>query len=111
MRCGGPKKPDSAPKRRKIVEYLHENTATAPAAVPLDDKLSLGLQEVTHDNWASVQWKLCQEVQRLRMANHRLQHRVQLQELRHSTQQNATAKLLETIVVILSLSRRYHVLL
>ena len=36
IRCGGPKEPESAPKRRKIVEYLHEDTATAPDAVPLD---------------------------------------------------------------------------
>ena len=54
IRCGGPKKPESAPKRRKIVEYLHEDTATAPAAVPLDDELSAGLQEVIRDNWASI---------------------------------------------------------
>ena len=27
IRCGGPKEPESAPKRRKIVEYLHEDTA------------------------------------------------------------------------------------
>ena len=111
IRCHGPKKSESAPKRRKIVEYLHEDTTTAPAAVPLDDELSLRLQEVIRDNWASIQGKLCKEVQRLRMANDRLQHRVQLQELRHSTQQNATVKLLETIMVILSLSRTCHVLL
>ena len=30
IRCGGPKEPETAPKRRKIVEYLHEDTATAP---------------------------------------------------------------------------------
>ena len=78
IRCGGPKKTESAPNRRKIVEYRHEDTATAPAAVPLDDELSLGLQEGIHDNWASIQWKLCKEVQRLRMGNDRLQHRVQL---------------------------------
>ena len=42
------------PKRRKIVEYLHEDTATAPAAVPLDDELSVGLQKVIRDNWASI---------------------------------------------------------
>ena len=54
IRCGGPKKPESAPKRRKIVEYLHEDTATAPAAVPLDDELSVGLQEIIRDNWASI---------------------------------------------------------
>ena len=33
VRCGGPKKPESAPKRRKIIEYLHEDTTTAPYAV------------------------------------------------------------------------------
>ena len=54
IRCGGPKKPESAPKRRKIFEYLHEDTAIAPAAVPLDDELSAGLQEVIRDNWASI---------------------------------------------------------
>ena len=54
VRCGGPKKPESAPKRRKIVEYLHEDTATAPDDVPLDDELSVGLQEVIRDNWASI---------------------------------------------------------
>ena len=54
IRCGGPKKPESAPKRRKIAEYLHEDTATAPAIVPLDDELSVGLQEVSRDNWASI---------------------------------------------------------
>ena len=54
VRCRGPKKPESAPKRRKIVEYLHEDTATAPDAVPLDDELSVGLQEVIRDNWASI---------------------------------------------------------
>ena len=54
IRCGGPKEPESAPKRRKIVEYLHEDTATAPDAVPLDDELSIGLQEVIRDNWASI---------------------------------------------------------
>ena len=41
-------------KTRKIVEYLHEDTATAPAAVPLNDELSVGLQEVIRDNWASI---------------------------------------------------------
>ena len=54
IRCGGPKKPESAPKRRKIVEYLHEDIATAPAAVLLDDELSVGLQEVIRDNWANI---------------------------------------------------------
>ena len=54
MRCVGPKKPEPAPKRGKIVEYLHEDTATAPAAVPLVDELSVGLQEVIRDNWASI---------------------------------------------------------
>ena len=53
VRCGGPKKPESAPKRRKIIEYLHEDTTTAPDAVPLGDELSVGLQEVIRDNWAS----------------------------------------------------------
>ena len=38
----------------KIVEYLHEDTATASAAVPLVDELSVGLQEVIRDNWASI---------------------------------------------------------
>ena len=32
IQCGGPKEPESAPKPRKIVEYLHEDTATAPDA-------------------------------------------------------------------------------
>ena len=55
VRCGGPKKPESAPKRRKkIVEYLHEDTTTAPYAVPLCDELSVGLQEVIRENWASI---------------------------------------------------------
>ena len=54
IRCGGPKEPESAPKRRKIVEYLHEDTATAPDAVSLDDELSVGLQEVIRNNWASI---------------------------------------------------------
>ena len=54
IRCGGPKKPESAPKQRKIVEYLHEDTTTAPATVPLADELSVGLQEANRDNWAST---------------------------------------------------------
>ena len=41
-------------KRRKIVEYIHVDTATAPDAVPLDDELSVGLQEVIRDNLASI---------------------------------------------------------
>ena len=61
IRCGGPKKPESAPKRRKIVEYLHEDTATAPAAVPLVDELSVGLQEVIRDNWASIRTHVSRE--------------------------------------------------
>ena len=39
---------------KKIVEYLHEDTTTAPDAVPLDDDLSVGLKEVIRDNWASI---------------------------------------------------------
>ena len=58
IQCGGPKEPESAPKRRKIVEYLHEDTATAPDAVPLDDEPSVGLQEVIRDNWASIRTRV-----------------------------------------------------
>ena len=61
MRCGGPKKPESAPKRRKLVEYIHEDTATAPYAVPLDDELSVGLQEVIRDNWASIRTQVARD--------------------------------------------------
>ena len=54
IRCCGPKELESVPKRRKIVEYLHEDTTSAPDAVPLDDELSVRLQEVIRDNWASI---------------------------------------------------------
>ena len=33
---------------------MHEDTATAPAAVPLAEELYVGLQEVIRDNWATI---------------------------------------------------------
>ena len=43
FRCGGPKEPESAPKRRKKLEYVHEDTTIAPDDVQLDAELSAGL--------------------------------------------------------------------
>ena len=54
IRCDGPKEPESAQNRRKIVKYVHDDTATASGDVQLDDELLVGLHEAIRDNWTRI---------------------------------------------------------
>ena len=53
MQCGGPPKPEPAPKRRKVT-HLHEDPVTPPPVEPSNDNLSSELQDAVRENWTSI---------------------------------------------------------
>ena len=53
VRCGGPPKPEPAPKRQKVT-HLREDPLTPPPVEPANDELSAELRDFVQENWTSV---------------------------------------------------------
>ena len=55
VQCGSPPQPGPAPKRRRIVASLNEDTVLAPPVEhAANDELSSAIRDFVHENWGSI---------------------------------------------------------
>ena len=72
VQCGGPPQPGPAPKRRRIVASLNEDSVLAPPVEhAANDELSSAIRDAVRENWGSVRTHVAQGPVQTRY-NHRL---------------------------------------
>ena len=72
VQCGGPPQPGPAPKRRRIVACLNEDSVLAPPVEhAANDELSSAIRDAVRENWGSVRTHVAQGPVQTRY-NHRL---------------------------------------